>query len=108
MNDLFLFKTVISPEFVIKAISNDRSRATPEGNRRRINATSASASATLRPPPRLHLCGSQLQYVPQTKNSRAFGLKSEEADRQRKKEKARQKATRMMNYGGEKESGNSS
>ena len=35
---------------------------------------------------------------------RAFGLKSEEADRQRKKEKARQKAARMMNYGGEKES----
>jgi hypothetical protein len=31
-------------------------------------------------------------------------LKSEEADRQRKKEKARQKAARMMNYGGEKES----
>jgi hypothetical protein len=36
---------------------------------RRINAASPSASAPLRPPPRLHLCGSQLEYESQSENS---------------------------------------
>ena len=36
---------------------------------RRINAASPSASAPLRPPPSLHLCGSQLEYAPQSENS---------------------------------------
>ena len=36
---------------------------------RRINAASPSASAPLRPPPSLHLCGSQLEYGHQTENS---------------------------------------
>ena len=36
---------------------------------RRINAASPSASAPLRPPPSLHLCGSQLEYASQSENS---------------------------------------
>jgi len=34
---------------------------------------------------------------------RAFGLKPREADKERGKEKARQKGTEKLNYGGEKE-----
>jgi len=41
--------------------------------------------------------------LPEVGSRRAFGLKLREADKERGKEKARQKGTEKLNYGGEKE-----
>jgi hypothetical protein len=70
VNDLFLFKLGRW-----RAMRRWRDQRKAVGFRlgrgifRRINAASPSASAPLRPPPSLHLCGSQLECGHQTENS---------------------------------------